>query len=388
MKKILLTSTIILSALFLSSCKKKPNTNTKTDSKTITKTKFNPKTVTTSNTTTSQINIDQYKNMVFINLNFGDYGTYGVDEKYVGWHSVNGITSECFPFDLKWTLHNFKGWAYNGTIIYDNLGNKVNEIGVDLTPKIKIVDGYVYIEDEKSIEFDVVFEKDDELVNFDYSTGMSSDQFDIYGVTIDDLSSVKELVIPDKITWNDKEYKIYRIHGNGDKLKGCNNIEKLTIPYANGISSSGFLSYHFGCLWGTKEFENSYEVIGYYQPSSASSEYKEAKYYIPKSLKKLKLTGDMIDTHTFSNYNQLKDIEFIVTNNMKTIYSNAFYGITEQLTIYFEGTIAEFNSISVYSAGNDAWINANVYFYSEEDPGDGGSYTYYHYDADGKIVLW
>nr|MCR5308031.1 hypothetical protein [bacterium] len=362
MKKILLTSTIILSALFLPSCKKKTNTNTKTDSKTntktITKTKVNPKTVTTSNTTTSQINIDQYKNMVYINLNFGDYGTYGVDEKYVGWHSVNGITSECFPFDLNWTLHNFKGWAYNGTIIYDNLGNKVNEIGVDLTPKIKIVDGYVYIEETKSIEFNAVFEKDDELVNFDYSMGMSSDQFDIYGVTIDDLSSVKELVIPNKITWNDKEYKIYRIHGSGDKLHGCNNLEKLTIPYANGISSAGFLSYHFGCLWGTKEFENSYEITGYYLRTNQTTEYTEATYYIPKSLKTIKITGTLIDSRTFANYNALKDMELIITKNMKTIYSEAFYGITETLNIYYEGTFEEFDKIDVRS-NNSEWLNAN-----------------------------
>lgn len=386
MKKLLLTSTILLSSLFLFSCKKKTNANDDTNVKTTSKTKVNHKTVTTSNTTTSQIDLDQYKNLVYINLDFGDYNTYYVDEKYKGWHSVNGITSECFPFDLRMSLFNFKGWAYNGTLIYDNLGNKVNEIGIDLTPTIRVVDGYVYIDDEKSIEFDVVFEKDDELVNFDYATGMGSDTFDIWGVTVDDLSSVKELTIPDKITWNDKVYKIYRIHGSGDKLNGCNNIEKLTIPYANGINSTGFLSYHFGCLWGTKEFENSYAITGYYTPRSDSPEYAEATYYIPKSLKTLKITGTLIDSRTFANYNQLKDIELIITKNMKTIYSEAFYGITETINIYYEGTVEEFSQIEVGS-NNSEWLNANVYYYSKEKPTD-TTYNYFYYDELGNIVIW
>ena len=386
MKKLLLTSTILLTALFLTSCKKKSNTNESTNVKTTSKTKINTKTVTTTNETTNKIDLDQYKDLVSINLDFGDYNTYYVDEKYLGWHSVHGISSECFPFDLKMTLYNFMGWEYDGTLIYDNLGNKVNEIGIDLTPVVTVIDNYVCL-DEKSIEFKAVFEKDDELVNFDYSTGMSSNSFDIYGVTISDLSSVKELTIPDKITWDDSEYEIYRIHGSGKKLAGCNNIEKLTIPYANGIKYAGFLSYHFGCLWGTKEFENSYKITGYYLPNNQTNEYKEATYYIPKSLKTIKLTGTLIDSRTFANYNALKDIELIISKNMKTIYKEAFYGITETINIYYEGTIEEFNSITVGS-GNDAWNNANVYFYSEEDPGDGGSYTYFHYDTDGKIVLW
>ena len=382
MKKLLLTSTIMLSSLFLFSCKKKTNKNDDTN----VKTKVSPKTVTTSNTTTSQIDLDQYKNLVYINLDFGEYGTYGVDEKYVGWHSVNGITSECFPFDLKWTLHYFKGWAYNGTLIYDNLGNKVNEIGIDLTPKIRVVDGYVCIDETKSIEFDVVFEKDDELVNFDYATGMSSDSFDIYGVTLSDLSNVKELTIPDKITWNDKVYKIYRIHGSGDKLKGCNNIEKLTIPYANGISSAGFLSYHFGCLWGTNEFENSIAINGYWLKDNQTTEYSEATYYVPKSLKTIKITGSIIDSRTFANYNALKDIELIITKNMKTIYSEAFYGITETINIYYEGTIEEFSQIEVRS-NNSEWLNANVYYYSKEEPTD-TNHNYFYYDDLGNIVIW
>ena len=333
MRKLLFTSTILLSALFLSSCKKKNNRDNKTNTKVITTSKTNTKSITTTSNSTKD-KTAEYKDLVDINLNFGEYNTYYVDEKYKGWHSVHGISSECFPFDLVMSLFNFKGWEYNGTLIYDNLGNKVNEIGVDLSPTITVDGEYVYVE-TKRIEFNAVFEKDDELVNFDYSLGMSSDSFDIYGVTVDDLSSVKELVIPDKITWNGSVYKIYRIHGSGDKLAGCINIEKLTIPYPNGINTSSFLGYHFGCLWGTKEFENSYKVKGYFFRTNQTTEYTEAYYYIPKSLKTIKITGTLIDSRTFANYNALKDIELIISRNMKTIYSEAFYGITEKINIYY-----------------------------------------------------
>jgi len=205
-------------------------------------------------------------------------------------------------------------------------------------------------------------------------------------VAVDDLSSVKELVIPDKITWDDKEYKIYRIHGNGDKLKGCNNIEKLTIPYANGISSTGFLSYHFGCLRGTQEFENSIKIDGYFLSDNQTTEYSKANYYVPKSLKTIKITGTLIDSRTFANYNALKDIELIITKNMKTIYSEAFYGITETINIYYEGTFEEFDKIEVRS-NNSEWLNANVYYYSETKPTD-STYNYFYYDELGNVKIW
>jgi len=370
MKKILKPVLAIVLGLCLVGCSKKTYNNNSNNPTSTTRTKTKP----TNETTTTITTTEEQKQYISLKLDFGDYGEYGVDEKYKGWHDVEEITKDLFPFDLVWELRNFKGWTYNDEIIFDENGDKVKDFEI-----------------AESMIFNVVFEPIEELKLFDYSLGMSDDQFNIWGFANDDpdyLSTLTTIEIPNKVTWNDKNFEIYRIHASGDKLNGCNNVEKLIIPYANGISSSGFLSFHFGCLWGTKEFENSYEIIGYFQPSSASSEYKETKYYVPKSLKTLKITGDFIDTHTFSNYNQLKDIDFIITRNMKKIYYNAFYGITEQITIYFEGTIAEFNSIDVAENGNDAWTNANVYFYSEEDPGDGGSYSYFYYDENGDIALW
>ena len=376
MKKILLPILTVLTAFSMTACGKKTTTSkttTKAKTNTVTKKKRTKVTTTKRTATTTE-----YKERIYLFLDFGIYNTYYVDQEYLDWHYVDEINKDCFLFDLKWDLYNFKGWAYNRKIIFDENGNKVN----DFKPEVSMV-------------FDAIFEPIDELKEFVYDLGMGSNTFDIFGFqndTSEVLASKKEIYIPGEVTWDGQNYKIYRfrkfISKDGGGLVGCNNVEKLTIPYANGINSSGFLSSPFACLWGTKEFDNSYKVKGYYLRSNVDTEYTEAYYYIPKSLKTLKLTGDIIATHTFSNYNELKDVEFIITNNMRYIYQNAFYGITEQLTIYFEGSIAEYNAISVHETGNDAWNNANVYFYSEEEPGDGGSFSYFHYDENGDIAIW
>ena len=373
MKKIIIPLLAIFSMLGVSACKKKNDTNTKDNTTTKSKTKVTTKTNSTSNTQTTE-----YIEPMWVKLNFGDYNTYYVDDKYKEWQMCYEITSELFPFDLSGYLRDFKGWAYNGELIFDENGNKLKDVEV-----------------ADSMIFDVVFESADELKLFDFSSGMSDDQYDIWGFANDDIdyrASITEIDIPKEIVWHEKTYKLYRIRGKLDRpggcLVGCNNVKKLTIPYPNGINTTGFLSCCFGVLWGTQSFDNAYEVIQYYQPSSASSEYKEATYYIPKSLETIKVTGHLLDKYVFANYNALKDIELIITSNMKHIYSNAFYGVTETINIYFEGSISDFNNITVDSTGNDAWTNANVYFYSKEDPGDGGSYSFFHYDENGDIVLW
>ena len=372
MKKILKPILVMSLGLCLFACSKKTTSKAS-------KTKTVPgistqchKTTTTAATTT------EYKEPIWVKLDFGDCNTYYVDDKYKEWQWCYEITSELFPFDLSMFLHEFKGWAYNGELIYDESGNKLKDVATTDT-----------------MTFEAVFEPADDLKIFDFSAGMSDDQYDIWGFANDDeeyRASITEIDIPKEIVWHEKTYKLYRVRGKLDRpggcLVGCNNVKKLTIPYPNGINTTGFLSCCFGVLWGTQSFDDAYEVIQYYQPSSASSEYKEATYYIPKSLETIKVTGHLLDNYVFANYNALKDIELIITSNMKTIYSNAFYGITEKINIYYEGSISDFNKITVDSTGNDAWINANVYFYSEDDPGDGGSYSFYHYDGNGNIAIW
>lgn len=71
---------------------------------------------------------------------------------------------------------------------------------------------------------------------------------------------------------------------------------------------------------------------------------------------------------------------------MKTIYSEAFYGITETLNIYYEGTFEEFDKIEVRS-NNSEWLNANVYYYSETKPTD-TTYNYFYYDELGNVKIW
>ena len=155
MKKIIIPLIALFSMFSLTSCKKKSETRTKVTTKETTK-KATTKKTTTKMTTT------EYKYPIYIHLDFGDYNDYYVDEKYKNTQEVYEITKDCFPFDLVWSLRYFKGWAYNGELIFDENGNKVKNI-----------------EPDYYMTFDVVFEPHEELKMFDYSLGMSDDEFDI-----------------------------------------------------------------------------------------------------------------------------------------------------------------------------------------------------------------
>ena len=163
MKRLFKPFLIMSLGLCLFACSKKNYT-----SKTSSRTKTNPNKTELTNRTTTVSTTTEYKQQIRINLDFGDYNTYYVDEKYIGWHNVEEITKDCFPFDLDWTLRDFKGWSYNDEIIFDESGNKVKDFEI-----------------AESMTFDVVFEPIEELKMFDYSASFYH-SFDIYGFANND----------------------------------------------------------------------------------------------------------------------------------------------------------------------------------------------------------
>lgn len=225
MKKIIKPILVMSLVLCLIACKKKENTSRASTTK-INSTKIIPTKTEKTNKTTTAYSTTAQKQQYYIKLDFGDFGEYNVSDEYKGWHYVDEISKDCFPFDLVWKLHNFKGWSYEGEHIFDENGNKIKDFDVT-----------------SEMIFNVIFEPIDELKVFDYSLGMTDDQFNILGFANNDpnyLLTITDVEIPNKVTWNGEEFEIYRIHANGDKLNGCNNIENLTIPYASGISARGF----------------------------------------------------------------------------------------------------------------------------------------------------
>ena len=76
----------------------------------------------------------------------------------------------------------------------------------------------------------------------------------------------------------------------------------------------------------------------------------------------------------------------VISNNVTSIEKNAF-NRCENLTIYYKGSLNDWNKIDISSQGNDDLLNATIYFYSLTQPTDDGNY--WHYDTDGKTpVVW
>ena len=70
----------------------------------------------------------------------------------------------------------------------------------------------------------------------------------------------------------------------------------------------------------------------------------------------------------------------------KTIIDNYTFDHCDALTsVYYKGNI-ENNELFVYTSGNSSFRLATVYYYSEVEPAIDGDF--WHYDKNGKIVVW
>ena len=75
-----------------------------------------------------------------------------------------------------------------------------------------------------------------------------------------------------------------------------------------------------------------------------------------------------------------------IGNSIRTIGYSAFSGCNKLAEVFYKGTQAELNRISIKDY-NDPLKKATRYYYSETTPTSTGNY--WHYDTDGKtIVKW
>ena len=98
-----------------------------------------------------------------------------------------------------------------------------------------------------------------------------------------------------------------------------------------------------------------------------------------------------IDYQTFSGCIRLTSIT--LPESLVSIGDRAFEDCSALTSVYYKGTKAEWDEISVDS-GNEALQSATIYYYSETKPplnGDGTAYdgNYWRYAADGVTpVIW
>ncbi len=87
---------------------------------------------------------------------------------------------------------------------------------------------------------------------------------------------------------------------------------------------------------------------------------------------------------TFSHCYSLESV--VLPSSVTSIGSLAFSDCYHLANVYYKGTAEEFGTISIFGYNNDAFINATVYYYSENEPMEDGNFWYY--DADGKPTVW
>ena len=76
----------------------------------------------------------------------------------------------------------------------------------------------------------------------------------------------------------------------------------------------------------------------------------------------------------------------VLGSGVKTISEEAFGGCAALSSVYYKGDSSAYAKIEIGSAGNELMTGATRYYYSEVSRP--GPLYYWHYDADGKPVIW
>lgn len=74
-----------------------------------------------------------------------------------------------------------------------------------------------------------------------------------------------------------------------------------------------------------------------------------------------------------------------MSNSVSTISDSGFSGCSNLTNVYYQGTAEDWGKIEFISS-NDNLTNATRYYYSETQPEEEGQY--WHYDENGKAVIW
>ena len=92
---------------------------------------------------------------------------------------------------------------------------------------------------------------------------------------------------------------------------------------------------------------------------------------------------EIIENQAFVYSDSIKTI--VIGSGVKTIEKNAFYDCTGFEKVYYHGTKADWDKISIAEAGNSYFLEAPRYYYSESEPTEAGNYWHY---VDGEPTIW
>ena len=87
---------------------------------------------------------------------------------------------------------------------------------------------------------------------------------------------------------------------------------------------------------------------------------------------------------TFYHCSSLESV--VIPSSATCIGLSAFEGCSSLTSVYYKGTEADWQDITIVASEHDEILKATRYYYSESEPTDEGNY--WHYDADGNVAVW
>ena len=194
------------------------------------------------------------------------------------------------------------------------------------------------------------FEVKEEMSNFTFTSTVTT--CSITGVKD---KTVTEIIVPDYVT----------LISNGAFYK-CSSLTEITLPFAGaqaGKTANDTYQYPFGYIFGTSSYTGGVATEQYYYGSSTSST-TYSTYYIPKSLKKVTITGGNILYGAFAYCDSLTSIE--IPDSVTSIGEHAFSGCSGLTSVVIGNSVTSigyyafytcYSLTSVYITDIEAWFN-------------------------------
>ena len=183
------------------------------------------------------------------------------------------------------------------------------------------------------------------------------------------------------------------INGNSydlDRMRGVVNViipeEFTTISYKTFAGCSSLTSVVIGdsvTSIGSEAFRDCSSLTSVVIGDSVTSigNYAFLSCYSLTGM----VIGDSVTSIGSSAFNACSSLTSVVIgDSVEFIGSYAFYGCSSLTEVYYNGSAAEWNSISIGSY-NDPLKNATRYYYSENQPTEEGNFWHW---VDGKVVVW
>ena len=235
-------------------------------------------------------------------------------------------------------------------------------------------DGFLFREKDSKYEL-IYYVGDEDTVTLPKSiNGNSYDLYRMRGVVnviipesfttisdsaFDNCDSLVSVVIPDSVT--SIGYQAFL---------SCDSLESVVIPDSvTSISSSAFASCD---SLVSVTIPDSVTYIGSHAFSSCSS---LTSVVIPDSVTSI---GDW----AFVSCSSL--VSVVIPDSVTSIGDWAFVSCSSLTEVYYNGTAAEWNSISI-NYSNTPLTNATRYYYSETEPTEEGNFWHW---VDGEVVIW